>query len=362
MELEQIFEDIQNQGDSQSRAKANMELLKISWNDFRAMSIQIQTKFDSIEISSKHGRMQRSYADAMEKLNDVINNKVPYIELPKIKLPEFSGKPTEWRNFIGLFNKIVHSNGQLNNSIKMQYLKTSLKGDAANLVSHVSPSEDNYKICYDILTLRYDNKRELLGNLFDSILNARKHKSENSVDLRKLHDTANESILVIGNLGIDTTNWDAFVNHILLSKLHRDTIKHYECQLDNVKETESLRGFLSYIESRCLALQSAETHETKSNGNSFKKTEIKNSKSKCIFCNEEHPIWKCQKFLTKEPSDRNEFIKQRKVCINCFGNHRFNECKSKLTCKICKRKHNSLIHLELSSIKTNIANLNKKKT
>lgn len=44
--------------------------------------------------------------------------------------------------------------------------------------------------------------------------------------------------------------------------------------------------------------------------------------------------------------------------MNCFGNHKYNDCKSKMTCKTCKKKHNSLIHLESSSIKSNIVNLN----
>lgn len=366
-ELEKIIETIHSQTASHGLAKAQIELLKMSWSDFRSISLQIQTQSDSIKIASMHDHMQEKYAVAMGKLNDVISNKVPHIELPTIKIPEFTGRAAEWRNFIELFNRIVHFNGQLNESIKMQYLKTWLKGDAAKLVSHVSPSAENYKICYEILTFRYDNKRELLGNLFDSILNAPKHKSENSVDLRKLHDLANESILAIGSLGVDTSNWDAFINHILRSKLHRDTIRHYECQLNNVKETESLREFLAYIESRCLALQSAEACDFKYNGNSFSNKEAgtsfsnrenKNSKSKCILCDDDHAIWKCQKFLKKEPSDRIDFIKQKRVCINCFGNHKFNECKSKITCRICKKKHNSLVHLELNTIKTNIANLN----
>lgn len=134
-----------------------------------------------------------------------------------------------------------------------------------------------------------------MGKIFDSILGVPNHESENSADLRKLHDLANESMLAIANLGIDTTNWDAFINHILLSELHHDTIKHYESQLKNVKETESLRKFLAYIESRSLALQSA---ETKSNGNSS--NENKNLKSKCLYCNEGHAIWKCQKVLKKK--------------------------------------------------------------
>lgn len=140
----------------------------------------------------------------------------------------------------------------------MQYLKTSLKSDAAKLVSHVEPTAENYHICYEILKNRYDNKRELLGKLFDTILDLGKHKHENSRDLRLLHDTTNEAVLAIKNLGLDISTWDPLINHVLLGKLHCDTIRHYECQMKNIKETESLQECLKYIESRCLVIQSSE--------------------------------------------------------------------------------------------------------
>lgn len=140
----------------------------------------------------------------------------------------------------------------------MQYLKTCLKGDAAKLVNHIAPTADNYETCYQILQHRYDNKRELLCKLFDSLLFSGKYKTENSNDLRSLHDTTTETVMAIRNAGIDTSSWDPFINHFLLGKLHRDTIRHYECQLRNIRETETLKEFLGYIEARCLAIQSSE--------------------------------------------------------------------------------------------------------
>lgn len=54
-------------------------------------------------------------------------------------------------------------------------------------------------------------------------------------------------------------NWDPIMNYIIFSKLHKDTITHYECQLENIKEVESIQDVLNYIENRYLAIQSAET-------------------------------------------------------------------------------------------------------
>lgn len=69
----------------------------------------------------------------------------------------------------------------------MQYLKTSLKGDALKLANHLTPTSENYKACYELLQRRYTNKRELLGKLLDSILNLPKHNTENYSQLNNSH-------------------------------------------------------------------------------------------------------------------------------------------------------------------------------
>lgn len=286
-------------------AKAQLELLKTARADYRNISFSTRATSGSRAANESYQEMQIKFADAMGRISDVIHSgsNSSKVELPKIKLPEFHGKNTEWRTFIELFDKIVHSNKGISNAIKMQYLKTCLGGEAAKLVSHIAPTAENYETCYDILQKRYDNKRELLGKLFDAILNLPMHKSENSADLRKLHDTTNESILAIRNLGIDIASWDPFLNHVLLGKLHRDTIRHYECQLNNIKEVGSLKEFLTYIEARCLAIQSAESKTNIQNNEKYNpKEKMSNSMNSfsCIFCNEQHSISKCQKFLERD--------------------------------------------------------------
>lgn len=38
------------------------------------------------------------------------------------------------------------------------------------------------------------------------------------------------------------------MNYVVFSKMHKDTIAHYECQLNNTKEVESIQNVLNYIE------------------------------------------------------------------------------------------------------------------
>lgn len=61
----------------------------------------------------------------------------------------------------------------------------------------------------------------------------------------------------IKNIGISITNWDPIICHILAKKLDSSTLIHYECQLANVREIQSLSSFLAYLENRFMALQAA---------------------------------------------------------------------------------------------------------
>lgn len=99
-------------------------------------------------------------------------------ELPVIKVPEFTGNMTEWITFIELFTQVIHNNDNITDAVKMQYLKTYVKGDAARLINHLNPTSENYGTAYKILVSRYDNTRALLGKLIDNIIEIMNHAKD----------------------------------------------------------------------------------------------------------------------------------------------------------------------------------------
>lgn len=163
--------------------------------------------------------------------------------LPTVKIPEFDGTIGKWKPFITLFDEMVHAYKTLDNAIKMQYLKTSVKGEASRLISHVSPIGENYKACYELLRKRYENKRELTVQILDKIFNLSVASNETSKHLKMLHDTVRESIMEIQNMKIKTDDWDIIIIYLITKKLHADTIKHYECQLGDVRQIQKLDDF-----------------------------------------------------------------------------------------------------------------------
>ena len=65
------------------------------------------------------------------------------------------------------------------------------------------------------------------------------------------------------------------------------------------------------------------------------------------LCQELHPIWKCSKFKELSVQERYNIAKERNLCFNCLmQNHHAINCRSKLLCRKCGRRHNTLLHFE----------------
>lgn len=84
------------------------------------------------------------------------------IRLPRIDLPSFSGSYEDWRPFHEIFNSMIHQNGDLPTIQKMHYLQASLKGEAADVISSLELSAENYSEAWAMLTERYDNQRVIV--------------------------------------------------------------------------------------------------------------------------------------------------------------------------------------------------------
>lgn len=86
-----------------------------------------------------------------------------HIRLPRIELPTFEDVYENWHTFYDMFNSLIHSNRDLSNTQKFHYLR-SLKSDAAEVVSSLKISGDNYADAWVRLKERYDNKRLIIQN------------------------------------------------------------------------------------------------------------------------------------------------------------------------------------------------------
>ena len=66
---------------------------------------------------------------------------------------------------------------------------------------------------------------------------------------------------------------------------------------------------------------------------------------KCFYCAGPHWMDKCEKVLKIDVEARQQFIRSNRLCFACLRKrHVANVCRTRLTCRICKRRHATILH------------------
>ncbi|XP_059053907.1 uncharacterized protein LOC131848156 [Achroia grisella] len=273
------------------------------------------------------------------------------VKLPKIIIPQFSGKYTEWYSFRDLFISLVHSNNSIDDVQKLHYLKGHLTGEVEQLIRHVPITSANYIQCWQQLENRYNNKRYLANCILKRLFSQRSLGNESASVLKELLDTTTDCIHALKNLNIDVSTWDIIIIHIINYKLDQETRKQWELKIsaENSNELPTFNQFSEFLQSRFRALECIEPKQRSliPSSGSYPKTKtcMHVAKINCEFCSETHKLCFCKKFAKLDYTHRYEFVAKNSLCFNCLGgNHSAKFCQSTTICKVCKRRHHSLLH------------------
>lgn len=175
------------------------------------------------------------------------------IKLPTINSPTFDGKYEAWLSFYDNFKSIVHDNENLTPVQKLQYLRSSLTNEAAQVIQLLETSSQNYEVAWALLVERYDNRRIIIQSHVRALFDLPKVIKESPLQLRSLVDAALKHTLHV--LGQPTNSWDAVLLHLITSKLDRNTHKEWERSLDGT-DMPSIDNFWKFLKNRCHVLES----------------------------------------------------------------------------------------------------------
>ncbi|XP_055951561.1 uncharacterized protein LOC129987626 [Argiope bruennichi] len=361
-------------------------------SDSALFDIEIQSSFEyeeqineaKFKIKSKIKKFKTDQQPipplAANGSNVRINCPATSINLPKLRIPTFSGDASTFLEFINSFNNAIDSNDSLSNVDKFIYLKSFLSGEAYKIVSGFSLTEENYKSCLSLLKDRYGKQDHLISHFMNRLLETEPVKSSfNLKGLRKLHDESEISIRNLNSMGIASGNYGHLPIPILLKQLPQDLVIEFHRRRDSYKigDVNELIKFIKFeIESRESA-NIATGHSQKVpeiprypsrnsvyHGHTKFKNKLPSSaalntvvKNVCAFCNSDtHTALKC-----KNLSDGQKRYKLKKEgrCYRCMAHrHIISQCKAKIPpCETCQSfQHNSLFcpknKIESSSFET----------
>nr|CAI5835101.1 unnamed protein product [Callosobruchus analis] len=277
------------------------------------------------------------------------------IKLPAISLPSFSGSYDTWLEFYDCFNALIHNNVSLSSIQKFYYLRSSLKGEAAQIMASLEASDSNYPVAWELLKERYENKKLIVNKHVTALFALEPLAKENYTALRKLHDDVQRNIRSLEALGLPVKEWDILLIYLITSKLDSSTQKQWETEQSN-NNFPSMEDLSNFIKRRCqvlesLGIKSNESHKQQTNISQEKheyktRTQLSYASTQvsCTFCKKSHIIYSCDNFSKLSSANKLAEVKRRNLCINCLrNNHKTEDCVA-ILCRKCNHKHHTLLH------------------
>jgi hypothetical protein len=279
-----------------------------------------------------------------------------HMNFPRLDLPSFDGNITEWMSFRDLFVTAVNNNKCLSDSQRLIHLQSALTGEAARLIRSTIITDANYAIAWKQLQDRYQNDRELLFAVLRRLLSQQQVSVCSAASVRSLADTTRECIssLDVLSLNLDKKS-NAILLYITFQKLDSASKKPWEQSL-NHNNIPDLSNLIKFMEQRGRALLAGSSTRVPARTTTVPdvkkpfRTHHTQAEHNCKVCTESHPIYRCSKLRGMSISEKYHTIKRISFCFNCLNEGSSTEtCSSTGRCRICKEKHNTLLHRDRSS-------------
>ena len=301
------------------------------------------------------------------------------MSLPQGQVPTFSGDCTQYHTFINAFNSRISSRTS-NASDLLYYLNQYLVNEPKELISGcllMSP-ELGYSEAMALLKKEYGNSYVVSSAYIDKLtdwplvraddpsalkslstfLSRTMHAMQNCSDLSILDHLHNLKLIVSKLPARLQGKWRDHVNSKLTTAPKFSDLVHF-VQKASKSDNDPVFGRTS------LAKVAKPKSDAFKGANASSKPKAQNTQnfavaaattSKCPLCESPHNLADCQTFAQHSVKDRRTAVKDLKLCFACFSpDHVAKNCS--VSCTICQKKHNTLVHVNDSSKKKVNANV-----
>ncbi|XP_070075760.1 uncharacterized protein [Drosophila takahashii] len=174
----------------------------------------------------------------------------------------------------------------------------------------------------------------------------------------ELQSTIQGCLTALAHSKISTENWDCLLVYLCASKLPRLTLSLWEQSLTSKSDVPTWDEMNAFLSDRYRTLEAIEDMKQSLGGpstsknsqvtkklNSFEAKVSVKPKS-CDLCSKEtHPVRLCPRFIQMAVEARENYIKKKQLCLNCFARgHQLRDCSSTHSCFVCRGRHHTLLH------------------
>ena len=300
-------------------------------------------------------------------------------KLPKLNIKYFEGNPLHWKSFFDSFTHMIDK-ANISDVEKFSYLVSYLKGQAAETLSGLNLTNDNYKVALELLKKRFGDDQVLISAHMNALLKLDSVRSIKDIQsLRKSFDNIEAQIRSLQNLGVQSKQYGPMLIPILNSKFPDDLnllisrkmgrgVWDINELLENLSEEIEARERLApSSDSKVPYTTDALFTDFKFKGNykgGFAKNNYKgdfgknNSRSdfgknnfrsdfgkkiKCVFCDSENHLAQGCTIIT-DIKTRKAIISNKGRCFKCIRTgHLSKMCHSNIVCYSCKDNHHAAL-------------------
>ena len=274
------------------------------------------------------------------------------VKLPKLAIRPFNGDITNWTTFWDSFESAIDSSPGLTDIDKFNYLKSLLEKSAAEAISGLTLTADNYRDAVSILKKRFGNKQQIVSKHMDILLNLEAVSSQHNLKgLRRLYDVVESQVRGLKSLGVDSSSYGSLLSSVLLQKIPPELrlvlsreIAEGDWNLDAL-----LKKLEREIEARERAMtsstQSARKPGTDSSAGTAATFLTPTSAPSCCYCHQAHLSGNCR--AVQDVGERKQILLRSGRCFVCLKRYHISrDCRSAVKCRKCGGRHHASICLK----------------
>ncbi|XP_076182703.1 uncharacterized protein LOC143154525 [Ptiloglossa arizonensis] len=286
------------------------------------------------------------------------------INLPKLNLPQFSGRYEEWPGFADQFRSAVHDSVRLSDCRKLMYLRSCLRGEASSLIESLEISAANYVTAWNLVEEHYNRPAVIVNNHVRALFELPSMAKVTHSNLRPFLTTLESHYRALKT--IQQPSADTLLIFLCLSRLDQETnLKWREHTRENT--FPSLDELCKFLRDRCHDLEPSNTasaahradvhnraphiiptprparpmqlraHETRVH------TTVQIS---CPMCRAPHSIYACDEFKKATVAQRAKVVAEARLCLNCLKQGHVATACTVRNCQVCNEKHHTLLHTD----------------
>jgi len=222
----------------------------------------------------------------------------------------------------------------------------SVTNEAHQLIQNLPVTQQNFHVAWNLECDRYNNERLIAAAHVKSLLSLPVINKESATNLRALINQFQSNMNAIKALDLNMPLHEVLLSQILIEHVDEVTRKQWEMKAVSQGITE-LEAIIKFLGGKCQTLELIHASQHPRSNSKPTKHAYVATHSSCVSYIDNHPLCRCKQFRKASSQQRFNLINENQLCFNCLGNsHRTLQCKVEWRCKVCSRKHNSLLPCE----------------